>query len=90
MHFLLDDDYHEKLAQFYDRVEAGIGIARGCPSHLLRNIHLDRLASHTPRPPNSVRLHEVAAYWGAFVEGKKPRKPLTDLPDHMVIIGGRY
>lgn len=87
LHFLLDERYHEKLAQFYDRVEAGLGITRGCPSNVLRNLHIDRTP---PRLPNNARLHETAAYWEKFANGQEVRKPFTNLPDHIVIFGARY
>ena len=90
MRFLLEEQHFETLDTFYERVELGLEIKRGCPSSFLRNLCIDTAAAG-PRPSSNVLLHRTATYWNEYVKDHRLRKQidLSSAPK-AVIFGARY
>jgi len=86
MYALIKVNYRERLEQFHHRVELGLDITKGCPSYFLRDQYLDKRTAST-RGSSGVIMYDLVLYWNEFVNGKKLRKPITDYPDRIMLVG---
>jgi len=86
MYALLKVNYRSKLEEFHHRVELGLEITKGCPSYFLRDMYIENRSSKA-RVGSGVIMYDLVLYWNEFLSGNRLRKPITDYPDRIKLVG---